>query len=134
MLGVIGGHSGRVVVVSGGASGIGRAIAEAFRDAGARVGVIDVNPAVPEGTVALVADVTDDGAISAVVDEFGSGYGRIDVVVADAGISVPATVADHDLAVWTHTYDVNVLGMVRVVRAALPWLRRGSAPSITLMG
>jgi len=123
-----------VVVVSGGASGIGRAIAEAFRGAGAVVGVIDVNPDVPDGTTALVADVTDGAAVSSVVDAFGGERGRIDTVVADAGISVPATVADHDLTVWAHSYDVNVLGMVRVVRAALPWLRRGNAPSITLMG
>jgi len=127
-------HEGRAVIVSGGAAGIGRAIAEAFRDAGAVVGVIDRDAGVPDGTEPLVADVTDEAAVSAVVERFGAAHGRIDVVVANAGVSYAATVVDGDLADWAHVYDVNVLGMVRVVRAALPWLRRSDAASITLMG
>lgn len=126
--------AGRVVLVSGAAAGIGRAIAEAFLDTGAVVGALDRDPDVPAGSVLLEADVTDDAAVDTAVGSFGREHGRIDVVVANAGISVPATVTDHDLSDWARVYDVNVLGMVRVVRAALPWLRRSLAASITLMG
>ncbi len=128
-------QEGRVVLVTGAAAGIGRAVASAFLADGALVGALDrQGDGIPEAAEPLLADVTDDAGVQRVIDEFGSRHGRIDVVVANAGVSRAATVSDGDMADWLHVYDVNVLGMVRAVRAALPWLRRSVAASITLMG
>jgi len=128
-------NAGRVVVVTGGAAGIGRAVATAFLDSGAVVGVLDVDMGdLPPGARGLPADVTDDDAVRRAIDGFAAEHGRIDVLIANAGVSRPATVEDGDLADWARVYDVNVLGMVRAIRAALPWLRRSSTASITLMG
>ncbi len=128
-------NAGRIVVVTGGAAGIGRAITSAFIETGAIVGVLDVAvDDLPDGAVALPADVTDDAAVQREIDGFGREHGCIDVLVNNAGVSYPATVVDGELADWTRVYDINVLGMVRVTRAALPWLRRSQAASITLMG
>ncbi len=127
-------NADRVVLVTGGSAGIGRAIAEAFLDDGATVGVLDVDPACPERAELVRADVTDEEAVRAGIDAFGERHGRIDVLVNNAGISYPATVTDGSLADWTRVYDINVLGMVRTTRGALPWLRRSDAASITLMG
>jgi NAD(P)-dependent dehydrogenase (short-subunit alcohol dehydrogenase family) len=127
-------NADRVVLVTGGSAGIGRAIAQAFLDDGAIVGVLDVDPACPERAELVRADVTDEEAVRAGIDAFGERHGRIDVLVNNAGISYPATVTDGSLADWTRVYDINVLGMVRTTRAALPWLRRSDAASITLMG
>lgn len=128
-------NAGRVVLVTGGAAGIGQAVATAFLDSGAVVGVLDrTADGVPEGAEPLVADVTDEAGVTASVDAFAARHGRIDVLVNNAGVSYPATVVDGPMSDWLHVYDVNVLGMVRVTRAALPWLRRSDAASITLMG
>lgn len=124
----------RVVLVTGGASGIGAAVAAAFVDSGAVVGVLDRDVSdTPKGTVGLVADVTDEAAVMEAVTGFGSAHGRVDVLVNNAGITLPATVEEEPLAAWTRVYDVNVLGMVRTTRAALPWLRRSAAPSVVNM-
>ena len=127
-------HVGRAVLVTGGASGIGAAIAAAFVDADAVDGVLDQNTAgAPQGTTALAADVTDAAAVAEAVSGFGAATGRIDVLVNNAGITRPATVEEGELADWARVYDVNVLGMVRTTRAALPWMRRSAAPSVINM-
>jgi NAD(P)-dependent dehydrogenase (short-subunit alcohol dehydrogenase family) len=116
---------GLVAVVTGGASGIGLATATALRDRGARVAVLDLNPAeLPEGLTGFQADVSDrasvDAAIAAVADEFGA----IDIVVNSAGISSVGTVEEAADGDWSRVFDINVTGTARVSAAALPWLRR----------
>lgn len=124
---------GMNVIVTGGGSGIGGAIAAAFVDAGATVGVIDKDPhGAPAGATALAVDVTDDDQMASAVAQL-SPQGRLDVLVNNAGVSYPATVEDGPLADWAHVYDVNVLGMVRATRAALPFLRRSPSASILNM-
>ncbi|GHE78661.1 oxidoreductase [Amycolatopsis deserti] len=102
----------------------------ALRERGARVAALDVTE-VEDG---VRADVTDDAsvrqAISAVVDRFGG----LDIVVNNAGIGAQGTVADNDDAEWLRVLDVNLLGMVRVSRAALPHLRRSRAAAIVNVG
>jgi NAD(P)-dependent dehydrogenase (short-subunit alcohol dehydrogenase family) len=123
--------SGLGALVTGGASGIGQATARLLADRGARVAVLDLKQGVKpdEETTDLypvIADVTDDAAVRAAVAEAGRALGRLDIVVNNAGIGAAGTVEDNDDAEWHRVLDVNVLGIVRTTRAALPLLRRAA--------
>ncbi|MDB5859377.1 MAG: family oxidoreductase [Ramlibacter sp.] len=123
-----------VVVVTGGAAGIGKAVAEAFLAEGAMVAVLDRDlQGAPEGATGLQADVTSDAEVDAAIGSFGATHGRIDVLVANAGISYPATVEQGPLADWQRVFDINVLGYVRATRAALPYLRKSRQAAIVNM-
>ena len=119
--------NGTTALVTGGGSGIGRAVAELLLERGASVAVLDRSVAdMPDGAIALEADVTDDAAVRAAVSRLDA----LDVLVNNAGIGAQGDVAANDDAEWHHVYDVNVVGMVRVTRAALPLLRRSSRAAI----
>ncbi|GLX10903.1 SDR family oxidoreductase [Microbispora sp. NBRC 16548] len=115
---------GLVAIVTGGASGIGRAVAEELTARGARVAVLDLKDA------EFVCDVTDDVSVRAAVTAVAEAYGRIDVLVNNAGIGAQGTVADNDDAEWLRVFDVNVVGVARVTRAALPHLRESPHAAI----
>lgn len=122
---------GTRALVTGGASGIGRATADLLAARGARVAVLDRDPGgVPEPLRAYTADVTDDTAVRAAVAAAAAELGGLDVLVNNAGIGAQGTVADHDDAQWHAVLDVNVVGLVRVTRAALPHLRRSAHAAI----
>ncbi|MFI6348491.1 SDR family NAD(P)-dependent oxidoreductase [Streptomyces sp. NPDC050560] len=118
-------------LVTGGASGIGRATAALLAARGAAVAVLDLDPKdVPEGQLALRCDVSDDGSVRGAVGEVVERLGGVDVVVNNAGIGAQGTVVDNGDAEWHRVLDVNVVGMVRVVRAVLPFLRVSSCASV----
>ena len=118
-------------IVTGGASGIGRAAAELLMERGARVAVLDRDvSAAPAGALAIKADVTDGAAVMAAVDEAAEGLGGLDVLVNNAGIGAQGTIEANDDAEWHRVYDVNVVGLVRVARAALPHLRASERAAI----
>lgn len=122
---------GLVAVVTGGASGIGAAVARRLVRAGARVAVLDRDPSGADaGMLALQADVSDDAsvrrAVRVVVDELG----RLDVLVNNAGVGAQGTVADNSDEEWHRVLDVNVVGIVRTSRAALPFLRQSPSAAI----
>lgn len=118
---------GRHAIVTGGGSGIGLATATMLADRGAAVACLDVDPsAVTDPLVAITADVADDSVADAVAAA-ADALGGIDIVVNNAGIGAQGTVADNDIAEWHHVFEVNVFGMVRVARAALPLLRESAA-------
>ncbi len=124
-------YDGLVAIVTGGASGIGAAIASELRDRGASVAVLDLDPSgAPERTLALEADVASDVSVRAAIESVASTLGRIDVVVNNAGIGAKGTVEDNSDAEWQRVFDVNVFGVVRTTRAALPHLRRSPSPAI----
>jgi 2-keto-3-deoxy-L-fuconate dehydrogenase len=128
-------YDGLVAAVTGGASGIGAAIASTLQARGARVAVLDVDPgAAPAGTLGVRTDVTDDVSVREAVATVVRELGRLDVVVNNAGIGAQGTVADNDDAEWHRVFDVNVLGAVRVSRAALPHLRQSPSGAIVNMG
>ncbi len=125
--------AGLAALVTGGASGIGLATARLLASRGARVAVLDrVKPPEPaedseteaDGIYPVLADVTDDAAVRAAVAQAGQALGGLDVLVNNAGIGAAGTVEDNDDDEWHRVLDVNVLGIVRTTRAALPLLRQ----------
>ena len=120
---------GLAAVVTGGASGIGRATATLLAARGAQVAVLDLDPAAP-GCYGVRADVRDDAAVRAAIDDAAAHLGGIDILVNNAGIGAAGTVADNPDEQWHQVFDVNVVGLVRVTRAALPYLRRSPRAAI----
>ncbi|WCH96998.1 SDR family NAD(P)-dependent oxidoreductase [Streptomyces moderatus] len=122
---------GLKALVTGGASGIGRATAELLAARGARVAVLDLDPSsVDKPLLAFRADVTDDISVREAVAAAVAELGGLDVLINNAGIGAQGTVEDNDDAEWHRVHDVNVVGMVRVSRAALPHLRESSHATI----
>jgi NAD(P)-dependent dehydrogenase (short-subunit alcohol dehydrogenase family) len=122
---------GLAAIVTGGASGIGRATAELLASRGARVAALDLNPdQVADPVVGIRCDVTDDESVRAAVAEAAERFGRLDIVINNAGIGAQGDVAANDDAQWAQVLDVNVIGMARVSRAALPHLRQSPAAAI----
>ena len=127
---------GRVVLVTGAASGMGRATAHLFADEGARVAVTDLDPAAVGEVVdeivgaggqahGWVLDVADAEAIPAVVAEITSLWGALDILVNNAGISVGGPIdGDEYESGWQRALDVLLTAHMRLARAALPWLER----------
>ncbi|MFC9315516.1 MULTISPECIES: SDR family NAD(P)-dependent oxidoreductase [Streptomyces] len=122
---------GLTALVTGGASGIGRATADLLAERGARVAVLDLDPSsVDKPLLAYRADVTDDTSVRAAVADAVAALGGLDVLVNNAGVGAQGTVEDNDDTEWHRVLDVNVLGMVRVARAALPHLRASAHAAI----
>lgn len=135
---------GRVALVTGAGSGIGKAIASKLASAGAAVGALDLQPARAEAAaaeivdgggraLALVADVADPAQMSAAVGELGARWDRIDIVAANAGINgVWAPLEELEPEEWSRTLDVNLKGTFLTFKYAIPWLRKqGGAAVIT---
>ena len=124
--------AGKTAVVTAAASGIGRASAEAFARAGARVLAVDINrdavQTVP-GCEGCVLDVRDADAIAA----FAARTGKIDVLFNCAGTVPKGTVLDVDLATWNAAFDLNVSSMYHMIRAFLPGMLAARAGSIINM-
>ncbi|MET8985435.1 SDR family oxidoreductase [Nonomuraea wenchangensis] len=121
--------AGLRAVVTGGGSGIGLAAATLLAERGMTVACLDLNPP-GEPFAGVRADVTDDASVRAAVAEAAERLGGIDVLVNNAGIGAQGTIEDNPDSEWQRVFDVNVFGMVRVARAALPYLRRSEHASI----
>ncbi|MCI9444367.1 MAG: SDR family oxidoreductase [Oscillospiraceae bacterium] len=121
---------GRVIIVTGGASGIGRAVAEELLANGAKVAVCDMNPQAPafenaaEGQVLyVVTNVASRESVDRTVEAVLSAFGRIDGLVNNAGINIPCLLVDEggqyelDEAVWDKVMDVNLKGVYLCAQA-----------------
>jgi NAD(P)-dependent dehydrogenase (short-subunit alcohol dehydrogenase family) len=122
--------SNKVVAITGGGGGIGRALGAAFADAGAAVALLDRDLAAASEAAselktagrqaaAFACDVTDPDACRAAVAEVSDGLGGLDVLVNNAGISHRSLFADTDLEVLERVLSVNLLGSMFMTRAAL---------------
>lgn len=120
---------GKVVIVTGAASGIGRASAIQFAENGANVVVADINQAgaaetaamIGEKATAVVLDMADELSCNAMVDRTIEVYGRLDVLVNNAGIAgVRAFTADQTTEDWQQVIDVNLNGVFYCTRSAIP--------------
>jgi NAD(P)-dependent dehydrogenase (short-subunit alcohol dehydrogenase family) len=108
---------GRTTIVTGGASGIGRAVAELFVAQGARVAIFDRNAdAEVEGTTAYEVDVRDGDAVASAVDAVGS----VDLLVNNAGIGDLRPLHTVDERMWRRLLDVNLTGAYHGMRAVIP--------------
>ena len=131
--------AGAHVVVTGGASGIGRALVERFASAGARAIVVaDVDGVGAKSVAASVAsddvealavtcDVSDPSAVVALIDEAEAAFGVVDLFCANAGVAGGSGLMETSFDEWQQALDVNVLAHVAAARRLVPaWLERGS--------
>jgi NAD(P)-dependent dehydrogenase (short-subunit alcohol dehydrogenase family) len=128
------------VLVTAGASGIGRAIADAFVEDGARVHVCDVNEAAladcaaSTGVTTSVADVSDEPAVARMVDEAVATLGGLDVLINNAGIAGPTGTVDEIASdAWRRTIDINLNGQFYCAHYAVPHLRAAGEGAIVNM-
>ena len=134
--------AGSVVLVTGAASGMGKATAEVFAAEGAHVAAIDISEAALNDVVAgikaaggtaeaWVLDIGDPEAILRVTAAIAERFGGIDILINNAGIGGFSAIdgANYE-AIWERTFAILITAQQRMIRAALPWLRKSAAPRI----
>lgn len=121
----------RVVVVTGGASGIGLGVVQHFAQLGHPVAMLDMNPATLEREsaalreaghriVAIAVDVSDREQIEKAYGVIREALGPIAIVIANAGISIPRLFTEMTVEEWQQTIDINLTGVFHTIQAALP--------------
>ena len=122
---------GMRAIVTGGGSGIGRATAELLLQRGARVAVLDLDTSeAPTGSTAITCDVSDDQGVRSAIATAATEFDGIDIVVNNAGIGAQGDITANSDEEWHRVLDINVLGIVRVTRAALPHLRNSEHAAV----
>ena len=123
--------SGLKAIVTGGASGLGKATAEELMRRGAAVAVLDLNPSgAPEGSMGVPCDVSSSEAVSTAVKEAARYLGGIDIVVNNAGIGAQGDISANDDDEWARVLSINVTSVARLTREALPYLRESTHAAV----
>ena len=133
--------AGKVAIVTGAAQGIGRGIAQALAQAGAAVMLADVNADAGTATAAELAaqggescyrhaDVTQEADVRALIDAAAARYGRLDIIVNNAGIVAVQTVEESSVDDWDQVMAVNVRSIFLTTKYALPFLRAAGGGAI----
>ncbi len=131
---------GKVVLVTGAASGIGKACVEAFVKAGACVVALDINPAITtqfssDQVLGLCGDITDDNAMVTAVLTTISTYGGLDVLLSNAGFFPPSqTIDEMSDTLWEQSMNLNLSAHMRLLRTCTPYLRYGIDPAVIMIG
>ena len=112
----------KIILVTGGASGLGAAVAPAVQEGGGTPVVLDLDVGGVTGIQAHRVDVSDSAAVAEVVSTVAQSVGRIDAVVTAAGIDRCGRLEDVAAGEWERVIQVNLLGTAAVVRSAMPWL------------
>ncbi|MEN2742579.1 SDR family oxidoreductase [Microbacterium sp. X-17] len=124
---------GLVAAVTGGASGLGKAIADELASHGARVYALDLDAStVTAPHTGIRCDIGDDESVRAAIAEVVADAGRLDVVIANAGIGAQGDVEANDDAEWARVLNVNVIGSARTIRHAMPHLKASPSPAVVL--
>ncbi|MGN9843624.1 SDR family NAD(P)-dependent oxidoreductase [Nonomuraea sp. H19] len=127
--------NGLVAVVTGGASGIGRGIAQRLVERGAHVVIADIEEdplraaAWEIGAMAVRTDVSDAGSVQALAEQVVDRFGEVHLVFNNAGVGPESPIADMTLADWKWILDVNLYGVIHGVHAFLPLLKRHGEPA-----
>ncbi len=134
---------GKTAMISGAASprGIGFATAQLFAQEGAKVAVLDIDPAAIDTAlkslgpdhIGIVCDVTDKGACQRAADDAIGRFGKIDILINNAGITQPLKLMDIDKTSWARVLDVNLGGVMFLSQALVPHMRQRRSGSIACM-
>ncbi|MGY4462161.1 SDR family oxidoreductase [Bradyrhizobium sp. LB13.1] len=125
--------AGKIAVVTGASRGIGAAIATGLKDAGATVLGLSRSGTAPHGVSAIACDLADDATITQAFDDIAKQHGRLDVLVNAAGISLPSSNAETELARFRTTLATDLTGVYATILAAYPLLKTagGSIVNVT---
>ena len=113
----------KVVIITGGSSGIGLCTAAALRDRGCKVYELSRRDSEVAGITHIKCDITDEAQIAAAVGQVMAENGRIDILINNAGFGISGAVEFTDTAEAQRLFNVNFFGMVRMNRAVLPLMR-----------
>jgi 3-oxoacyl-[acyl-carrier protein] reductase len=128
------GIDGRVALVTGGARGIGRCIAETLRDLGARTAAVDLEPPRLDGVFGIRLDVADEASVEAGFDEVERELGPVELLVCNAGVMKKSPIEEVSLEEWRWQLDVNLTGAFLCARRALPRMRAAGYGRIVMIG
>ena len=126
-------ESSRVVLVTGGSKGIGRTLAERFRDAGYRVAATYRSGGVPDGVLGLQCDITDQEQVEAAFTAVEAELGPVEILVANAGVTKDTLLMRMSDDDWQQVIDTNLTGTFRVVRRASRPMMRGRFGRVILI-
>jgi rhamnose utilization protein RhaD (predicted bifunctional aldolase and dehydrogenase)/NAD(P)-dependent dehydrogenase (short-subunit alcohol dehydrogenase family) len=130
---------GKVALVTGAASGIGRAAAEALLGQGAAVAALDINPEVEKvfagaGAAGITCDVTDVDALRYTIESTIARFGGLDIIVSNAGLFTPSRrIEEMTDELWQKSLDLNLTSHQALFRLAIPYLRLGFDPTIIIV-
>ena len=130
---------GKIALVSGAASGIGRACAEMLAAQGAAVAALDINPAIESlfdspNLAGLVCDVTDDAALRAAVAETVRRFGGLDILVCNAGIFPSSQpIETMEPGAWERSLAINLTSHQRLLQHSIPYLKLGVDPAVVII-